>query len=415
MIAEDAETVGLSWALLLREALSEEGFRVRLCLGETAQWIAQSGLCRCRDCLRDEAEPFSARSAVEPRVWERWCRIWASAKVLWPPLRRITEAEAPTEEQEKAALERAYRQTGEIPSGPQHRQAQGPSRRAHRTPSSVALGATAKATAKARPRKGTREPETAGAQGLDVGTSRPSTAAPSDEHQGVIPAWSKRPRSTQAEGGQEGGSTAPRRFSSGNLTLTLGARAGKARADMPAPADRGERRVDAGDTGRGASGSAMAAVPAASAPRHPLRTPPRGPRAEGHEREAASPVQHRQGGVPPSTTIEIRGPAATTEPYAETMADLRKCTEPFVEVISCHVVNFGRDEPVVRFRAPGEAEAALRALNTQQVWLGGLALGGVRLEERKAPVDERRRRGGGRGDWEDQRCGGREGDRRRRA
>jgi len=62
--------------------------------------------------------------------------------------------------------------------------------------------------------------------------------------------------------------------------------------------------------------------------------------------------------------------------------------EQFGEVIGSHIGKFGFDEPVVRFRTQENAEAALRALKTQQVWLDGSVLNGDWLKDTPAPGPE---------------------------
>mmetsp|Transcript_35987 Transcript_35987/g.78743 ORF Transcript_35987/g.78743 Transcript_35987/m.78743 type:complete len:139 (+) Transcript_35987:156-572(+) len=72
-----------------------------------------------------------------------------------------------------------------------------------------------------------------------------------------------------------------------------------------------------------------------------------------------------------SAAIEITGIAEQSSRLS-----LKKAMETFGEVVGCHIGNRGVDLPVVRFKTEANAEAALQALRTGQVWLDGLVLGG---------------------------------------
>ena len=231
LVAKEVWTTGLTWATLLREALTEEGFVVRLHVYEAA--LAQAKVCKCGDCSKVDIKPPYAQETVGPRAWERWRRLWHSARILWPPLRRSAAQATMTEEEEVAALAKAYRHTGDIPPAPPHRKGQGPTCKAYKVPGSAALGATAKAM----PRRGAKKREVPGTWDLDAGTSRPSTTTPSTKRYQDGPTCevrSKKPRKASVGSGQGSGAVAQRQIVCGGLTLTLKARGGAGSASRPA-------------------------------------------------------------------------------------------------------------------------------------------------------------------------------------
>mmetsp|Transcript_96456 Transcript_96456/g.268029 ORF Transcript_96456/g.268029 Transcript_96456/m.268029 type:complete len:139 (-) Transcript_96456:184-600(-) len=71
------------------------------------------------------------------------------------------------------------------------------------------------------------------------------------------------------------------------------------------------------------------------------------------------------------SAIEVTGVTTTSSRIS-----LKRAMEAFGEVEYCHIGNRGVDLPIVRFTQQADAETALTALKSGQVWLDGVVIGG---------------------------------------